>query len=404
MLKLLTFLCLCLIPGFAIEKMSLEEKVGQLLMVHFRGENANEEARILIQEVGVGGIIYYNWSNGLNSPEQVRHLSLGLQKLTMDNRFQIPLFISTDQEGGVVARLNKGFTTFPGNKALGETHDPSLAEAAAFAMGLEMKDVGINMNFAPVVDVNSNPRNPIIGTRSFSEDTETVVIFGEYALKGYKQAGIMATLKHFPGHGDVEIDSHTALPIIHKSLEELKQVELLPFAKLAASADLVMTAHLLVPALDEKQCSTLSEKTLSYLKNEIGFQGVIISDSLVMQGVLKTCQTTDEAAIQALNAGCDILLLGGMQLIDGHATLELTVNDIRRIHQSITDAVKSGRVSEARVNQALEKILRLKERYLSAQASHPQPINLVEHQAISQKIASKALKSTSFDQLKPLMD
>jgi beta-N-acetylhexosaminidase len=248
------------------------------------------------------------------------------------------------------------------------------------------------MNFAPVVDINSNPRNPIIGIRSFGEDPETVLTFGERALKGYQQAGIMATLKHFPGHGDVELDSHEGLPIIHKSLVELEQVELLPFARLSLSSDLVMTGHLLVPALDGEHCSTLSAKTINYLREKIGFQGAIITDSLVMQGVLKTCQTVDEAAIQALNAGCDILLLGGMQLNAGHVTFELTVNDIQRIHRSIIDAVKSGRVSEARVNEALDKILKLKERSI---INHPQPINRVNHHALAQEIASKALTSIS---------
>jgi beta-N-acetylhexosaminidase len=392
-----------------IQTMTLEEKVGQLLMVNFHGEVANNEAKTLIQDTKVGGIIYYNWSNGLSSPEQVQDLSFGLQKLTQNNRIPIPLFIAVDQEGGVVARLNNGFTTFPGNRALGETHDPNLAEMAAFSIGQELQAVGVNMNFAPVVDVNINPRNPIIGVRSFGDDPETVLTFGEKALHGYRQANIIASLKHFPGHGDVEIDSHEDLPIIHKSMKELEQVELLPFAKLASSSDMIMTAHLLVPALDKENCSTLSEKTLAYLKNTIGFKGVIITDSLVMEGVLKKCHTVDEAAIQALNAGCDILLLGGKQLIGGHANLALTVSDIHRIHGSIVNAVKSDRISEARLNQAVEKILRLKKRYLNSTISQSRPdldhlVNTLNHQELTQKIASLALKVllNSPDAISPL--
>jgi beta-N-acetylhexosaminidase len=325
---LLLSLC-CLEKVFSLsifyQTMSLEEKVGQLLMVHFHGEFANEDARSLIQDAKVGGIIYYNWSNGLSSPEQVQALSAGLQKLARESRASIPLFIAVDQEGGVVARLNNGFTVFPGNKALGMTGDPNLAEASALAMGQELQAVGVNMNFAPVVDVNINPRNPVIGIRSFSDNPETVVAFGKRALQGYNRAQIIATLKYFPGHGDVEVDSHEDLPIVNKPIEELEQVELLPFARLASSADTIMTAHILVPALDAENCSTLSEKTLSYLKTTLGFQGVIITDSLVMEGVLKKCRTVDEAAIQALNAGCDILLLGGKQLVGGHTNLELSV-------------------------------------------------------------------------------
>jgi len=158
-----------------IQTMTLEEKVGQLLMVHFHGEVTNNDAKVLISETKVGGIIYYNWSNELNSPAQVQDLSFGLQKLTQDNRLPIPLFIAVDQEGGVVNRLNYGFTEFPGNRALGETRDPNLAWMAALFIGQELQAVGVNINLAPVVDVNINPHNPIIGVRSFGDDPETVL-------------------------------------------------------------------------------------------------------------------------------------------------------------------------------------------------------------------------------------
>lgn len=358
--------CLFSIPCFSsIHEMTLEEKVGQLLMVHFHGETANQEAKILIQDIRVGGIIYYHWANGLYSPRQVTNLSFSLQKLAQSNQHAIPLFIAVDQEGGVVNRLQNGFTTFPGNKSLGETGNPNLAEHTAFIIGQELVAVGININLAPVVDINSNPRNPMIGSRSFGEHPETVAIFGAKALQGYKQANIIATLKHFPGHGDVEIDSHKDLPIINKTLEALEAHEILPFSRLASLTDLIMTGHLLVPALDPENCTTLSYKSLNYLKNKLGFKGVIITDSLVMKGVLKKYQTIEETAIKALNAGCDILLLGGMQLMSEEAHLELTINDIQRVHRSIVKAVKDDHIGEDRLNHAVEKILKLKERYLN---------------------------------------
>lgn len=376
--------------------MTIEEKVGQVMMVHFQGEAVNEDARTLIQGTKVGGIIYYNWSNGLNSPQQVRMLSFDLQKLTESNKNPIPLLIAVDQEGGVVSRLKHGFTEFPGNRALGETGDPNLAEIAAQMMSRELQDVGVNMNLAPVVDINCNPKNPAIGIRSFGDDPETVLLFVESTLKGYAQNHLISTLKHFPGHGDVTVDSHENLPVIRKPIQELEQMELLPFTKLADKADAIMTAHLLVTALDQENCSTLSEKTLSYLKNTIGFKGVIITDSLLMKGVLKKCHTVDEAAIKALNAGCDILLLGGKQLIEGNTDLELSVKDVQRIHSSIVNAVKKGRVPEARLNDAVRKILKLKERYLST-TSESEPTHRVvstfEHQEIACKIATLALKS-----------
>lgn len=366
------------------QTLSLEEKVGQLLMVNFNGEIANAEAKALIQESKVGGIIYYKWANGLHCPEQIRELSSSLQNLT-----EIPLLIATDQEGGLVCRATNGFTIFPGNKALGMTQDPNLAEAAALSTGLELLSVGINMNLAPVIDVNANPRNPVIGIRSFGDMPETVVAFGEKVLNGYAQANIIATLKHYPGHGDVEVDSHEDLPVIHKTLDALEELELLPFAKLAANADAIMTAHILVPAFDKEYCSTLSEKTLSYLRNKIGFQGVIISDSLVMEGVLKTCSSVDEAAVLALNAGCDILLLGGKLLTGENKRKELTACDIQRIHASVVQAVKEGRISEKRVTDASEKILALKRKYLPSKKA---ALNQEFHAAISKKIATLALQ------------
>jgi len=399
MFKYLFFLIsyLCVSFCFSVEytkQLSLEEKVGQLLIVHFQGESVNPDAKILVQQIKVGGIIYYNWSNGLTSPIQVQTLSTGLQKLAQENPLSIPLFISTDQEGGIVSRLSKGFTHFAGNRALGITQQPELAYLSALAMGNEMKAAGVNLNFAPVVDVNCNPFNPIIGVRAFSDDVNEVISFAEKALQGYIQAHLMTTLKHFPGHGDVAVDSHQDLPVLQKSVEQLRQLELLPFEKLASSADLIMTAHILVPAFDANNCATLSKKTLDYLKNELDFKGLIISDSLVMEGVLKKCQTVDEAAIQAFNAGCDILLLGGRQLNGMNKETELDVKDIQRIHTSIVDAVKSGRISQKKVDEAVEKILALKNKFLLEQGADI-PLSTIrceDHCKLAKQVAEKALQ------------
>ncbi len=381
--------------GLSTKEMNLEEKVGQVLVVHFHGEQANDDAKALIQEMHVGGFIYYNWANGLHSPAQVKSLGLGLQKFAQETRLSIPLLITADQEGGVVARLNQGFTVFPGNKALGMTGDPDLAEKSAFAIGQELLAVAVNMNLSPVVDVNCNPRNPVIGVRSYSDSPETVVAFGRKALEGYRKSGVMKALKHYPGHGDVGVDSHIDLPVINKTKEELIKVELRPFAELASQADAVMTAHILVPALDPDHCATLSKKTLDYLRKDIGFKGVIIADSLMMEGVVKKCGSVDEAAIRALNAGCDLLMMGGKQLIGGYVDLELSVSDIRRIHHALVEAVKSGRISEERLNQAVDRIVQLKNQYLINRLA-PQEINRVvktaEHKALSKKIAALSLK------------
>lgn len=398
MLRKIILLFFPLMSGISlssVEEMTLEEKVGQLFIVQFHGEVANEDARLLIQEIKVGGFIYYNWANGLTSPEQVKNLSQELQELAKKNPKPIPLFIAIDQEGGIVSRLNQGFTVFPGNKALAMTGDPDLTEASAFAMGEEMKAVGINMNFAPDVDINTNPKNPIIGIRSFGDDPAVVCFLGKKALDGYHKAGVITTLKHFPGHGDVEVDSHESLPTIHKSLERLKQEELVPFMRLASDTDAVMTAHILVPALDNENCATLSAKTLGYLR-EIGFKGVIIADSLVMEGVIKQGHTVEEAAIRSLIAGCDILLLGGKLLAGEKRDYELNALDIQRIHRAIVEAVMSGRIPQKRVDEAVQNILTLKEKYQIREkvlSESLAKINTLTNQELSQKIASEAIKS-----------
>lgn len=382
------------------KEMTLEEKVGQLLMVHFRGEEVNDEAKFLIQKLHIGGIIYYNWANGLHSPQQIHNLSTKLQELAVQKRFSIPLLIAVDQEGGVVNRLSDGFTVFPGNKALAMTGDLKLSEQSAFAMGQELRSVGINMNLTPVVDIHNYSRTPVIGIRSFGRSVDQVIAFAKNTMLGYGRAGIITSLKHFPGHGDVEVDSHVDLPVLNKTKEQLEEMELVPFEELADQADVVMTAHLIVPAFDPHHCTTLSKPSLNYLRRELGFEGVIMTDSLVMEGLLKNCESIDEAAILALNAGCDLLLLGGKQMVGSEASLELSVLDIQRIHQAIVKAVKNKIIPQERLDQAVQKVLDLKKRYslpmamaIGTKTSEEVSIaNIDQHQSLAQKTASLSLR------------
>jgi beta-N-acetylhexosaminidase len=378
------------------ETLNLEEKVGQLLMIHINGKTATDEAKTLLHQAYVGGIIYYNWANGLDSPSQVRQLSEELQMLAAKNPHPIPLLIAVDQEGGRVSRLKNGFTSFPGNHVIAATRNPALAERCACAIGKELQAVGINMNLAPVVDVNSNPSNPVIGNRAFSASPEEVILYAKKALDGYRSSETIATLKHFPGHGDVEVDSHQVLPRITKSMEQLRKTELLPFIQLSAQADVVMTAHLLVDALDPKNCTTLSADSLTFLRNECAFNGLIISDSLIMQGALSDNNPIETIAIRAFNAGCDILLLGGKLLEGTQAGAEFTTENILKIHKALVDAVKEGLISEIRLNQSVQRILSLKDRYLS----RPSPfttlpldevVNTPEHSALAEEIIRRSL-------------
>lgn len=378
------FFVLCAFRLWAGCELSVEEKVGQVLMVHFRGEESNEDARVLVEDVGVGGIIYYDWANGLSSQKKVRDLSEALQR-----RAHIPLLIAIDEEGGCVTRLKGEFTVFPGNKAVAMMGQEEWAELCAEAVGEQLRLSGINLNLAPVVDINSNPQNPVIGIRSFGESKEVVLRFAARTLEGYHKAGILTCLKHFPGHGDVTIDSHEDLPCLNKSKEELRSLEFVPFYELASQSDTIMAGHIMVPALDTT-CATLSKPILDILRLEMGFQGVVIADSLVMEGLLKACPSIDEAAIRALNAGCDILLLGGKQLMGTHANLELCVSDIQKIHAALVQAVHAGRIPLARLDEAVQRVLALKSRIPCADKTHA-----YDYQALAKKIASKALRSVS---------
>lgn len=405
----LTIFTLPLLGSEPLKDLSIEEKVGQMMMVHFNGEVANDEAKILVQQVHAGAIIYYNWANGLHSPLQVQQLSNGLQKLASSSSTQIPLLIATDQEGGVVIRLNRGFTSFPGNCALGNTNHPELAEPYAIAMAEELRAVGINMNLAPVVDINNNPLNPIIGVRAFGSSPEQVTRLGASTLKGYRASNVATTLKHFPGHGDVTADSHGDLPILNKSFQQLNNFELIPFRQLAASADAIMTAHLLVPSIDPTHCATLSSKILEgILRNDIGFQGVIISDSLIMEGVLKNAGSIENAAVQSIQAGCDMLIFGGRQLIGNRQGFELTTEDIVRIHQHLVDAVRSGTIAEKNIDASVERILALKKKYRLSRTAEPNEADIAKdvqtksHVVLAKKVADLSIKTIKGDSLLPI--
>lgn len=373
----------------SVADLSLEEKVGQLLITHFHGEEMNEEAKLLLEEIHIGGVIYYYWANGLSVPKQVQKLSNDLQ-----NNSKIPLFIAIDQEGGKVSHLREGFTHFYGNGALGMTNEAVFAEQAAFAMGEEMAAVGINVNFAPVIDINSLHRTPL-ESRSYGTTPEVVVNFAERALHGFHQASLLTTLKHFPGLGNTTVDSHFKLPRIDRSIEELFKEELYPFKELIGMTDLIMTGHVLVPAFDPLHCATLSKIILQdVLRRDLGFKGLIISDSLIMDGLLEQVPSIEEATIQAFEAGCDLLLLAGKRLLKQNRS-ELTPKDIIKIHKALIDAVLSGRISQERLNDSVERILRVKET-LSIQELTEQDIRdhvaTDEHQKLSNRIYDRSLR------------
>ncbi len=353
--------------GWIVSKMkhmTLEEKIGQLFIIHMYGQtptdsdyeqtnlNNNRGAKNFeeaIEKYHIGGVIYFNWTDNIGTPanlEQVNSLSNGLQEIAMDQRMPIPLFISTDQEGGIVQRLTSPGTVFPGNMALGATRSADLAADSASIIGTELKSLGINMNFAPVFDVNVNPANPVIGVRSFAENPDLVSELGVAQSQAYEAENVIPTAKHFPGHGDTDVDSHYGLPIINHDLETLQEVDLKPFqAGIDAGIDAIMTAHIVVPALDDSGLpATLSKPILTdLLREQMGFEGLIVTDSLGMSGA--NVLEPEEVPVEAFKAGNDILL---------------NPPDVELAYNAMLEAVQSGEISERRVDESVYRILKAK--------------------------------------------
>jgi len=277
--------------------------------------------------------------------------------------------VAVDQEGGGRATRLKGegFLKLPAAREIGENEAYLLAKT----MGEQMREVGITFNLAPVVDLDSNPQNPVIGARSFGSDPDRVIAVAEKMLAGYRDAGVAVCLKHFPGHGDTTQDSHLHLSRIDKTVEELQKGELKPFRALAEKADAIMTAHILVPALDPDNPATCSEKILTgLLRREWRYEGVVVSDSLTMRAVApdqqsfeKTVASVSEAAVRAFNAGCDLLILGRIEWADFTPTPEQEARFPSLIFQNFSRAVEEGRISQERLRASRLRIENLRSHY-----------------------------------------
>ncbi|MEV5602849.1 glycoside hydrolase family 3 N-terminal domain-containing protein [Streptomyces sp. NPDC052299] len=346
-----------------ISRMSLEEKVGQLFVMRVYGHSATDPdqadidanlaeigvrtAAEMIAKYHVGGIIYFAWAHNTRDPHQIAELSNGIQRAGLAGPSGLPLLISTDQEHGIVCRVGEPATLMPGAMALGAGGSRSDARRAGQIAGAELAAIGINQNYAPDADVNVNPANPVIGVRSFGSDPQSVAGMVAAQVKGYQSAGIASTAKHFPGHGDTSTDSHTGLPVIGHSREQWAELDAPPFrAAIAAGIDSIMTAHIVVPALDPAEDpATLSKPILTgILREELGYDGVVVTDSLGMQGV-RTKYGDERVPVLAVQAGVDQLL--------NPPSLDVSWN-------ALLAAVKSGEVSEARLDESILRILRLK--------------------------------------------
>jgi len=337
--------------GDVVSGMSVERKVGQLMSVAFHGTRITSSLETMIRERGVGGVILF--SENFTDAASLARLVADLEQIARDAK-SLPLFFEIDQEGGPVIRVNKGATTLPGQMALAATADPERSvRTAATITAAELRAVGVNWNFAPVADVNDEPTNPIISNRSFSSDPARVSSLVTAAIQAYAAAGFICCAKHFPGHGSTTTDSHTGLPKIDADGATLDRVELPPFrAAIAAGVPAMMSAHIVVPALDPTPDLpvTLSKSVMTDLvRNGLGFQGIVVTDDLEM-GALKNVGEA-VAGLRALQAGADYLLFR----FDDSAQ--------REGHRLITDAVRSGSLSSERLDQSVRRLVDAKRRF-----------------------------------------
>lgn len=338
----------------------LKTLVGQLFMVGFDGYSVPSEFKDAIDKHKLGGTIYFK--RNAQSPAQLAELSNELQ-FSCRRKSDPFLFVAIDHEGGKVNRLGKPFTQFPGIENLGVINSPKMGFQFGFIMAKEIKAVGINVNFAPVVDVNTNPDNPVMKGRMFSSDADVCGRLGSAVCRGIQKMGVAAVAKHFPGHGDTQVDSHFDLPRINKTVSDLEKLEFVPFKRLVKSRiEGVMTAHILNAAIDPDYPATLSEKTLQpLLRQGMRYSKLVFSDDMEMKAIADH-YGAEEAAVLAIKAGCDVLIYRGDKGVP--------VGSI----EAVVKAVESKKISRSQVEASVDRILACKKNYAVLQ----EPIDVTQ--------------------------
>ena len=358
----------------------LRRHVGQLAIVGFNGVDMPADVRSMAKEFDLGGVIFF--ARNVEAPEQVADLSRQAQALAQE----MPLWVSVDQEGGRVARLKRPFTEWPPMITLGRAGPQAerLAERFARALADELHAVGISLDYTPVLDVLTNPANPVIGDRALAERAEDVARLGTVIIRTLQQAGIAACGKHFPGHGDTSTDSHFELPLLDHPPDRLEAIELVPFkAAIAADVAAIMTAHILIPSLDEEHPGTLSPAIVGgLLRGKLAYAGLVMTDDLSMKAISGRFGLSD-ATVQAIGAGCDAALMCAPDPAAQVAALE-----------AIIYAVEQGTLPLQRVEDAMTHHRRAKERFLAAPRRQPAAgaalraiLGRDEHQAVAAEMA-----------------
>lgn len=331
----------------SLSDLSLEEKVGQMIFAGIKGKVMTNETEKIISTHQVGGIILFK--DNLKKANQSVTLLNAIKQENSNNK--VPLFLGIDEEGGRISRLPE-LTKLPTNEEIGFRNDASFSYSIGKLLGKQLSAFGFNLDFAPVLDINSNPENPIIGDRSFGKDAQKVSELGIQTMEGIQSEQVIPVIKHFPGHGDTAVDSHKELPIIQKSLKDLQGLELIPFKKaINQGTEVVMTGHILLPKIDPTYPASLSEKIIKgILRKQLGYEGIIITDDMTMKAIVNTFEI-GEAAVSAVKAGNDIVLVAH------------DYANVIKAKDAILQAVKTGEISEQRIDESVNRILSIKKKY-----------------------------------------
>ncbi|TGE39131.1 beta-N-acetylhexosaminidase [Desulfosporosinus fructosivorans] len=350
-----------------IKAMSLEEKVGQLVMVGVNGYENDANSRQLIKKYQVSGFVLLK--QNVKNANQMLALINSLKETNSVNK--IPLFLAIDEEGGRVSRIPDELMKIPASRRIGDLHNSGLSYQLGSIIGEELRSFGLNMNFAPVLDVNSNPKNQVIGDRAFGDEPSVVRDLGVQTMKGLQSQNIISVVKHFPGHGDTSVDSHLGLPTVNHDIARLKSLEFVPFAAaIDNNVDAIMMAHILLPKIDTDNPASFSLKIISeILRRDLNFAGVVITDDITM-GAIVNNYNIGEVAVKSIKAGSDIVLICHDYLKE------------EAVIKAIQKAAESGEISMDRIEQSVYRVLSLKLKYALSDGV----VSSVDLQPINNKI------------------
>ncbi len=363
-------------------ELTLRQKIGQLVLYSLDGNEITPETEAFMRKYCIGNVIHFG--NNVTDFAGAKKLNSELRALMLETCAGVEPFISIDHEGGRVFRFSQDFTWFPSHLTLSAADDEALSEAVGAAMGRELRAAGFNLNFAPVVDVNSNIGNVVIGVRSFGDDPETVARHGAAMARGMESAGVMACLKHFPGHGDTTLDSHYFLPTVDKSMDDLRATELLPYARIfpQGAVGSIMTTHILFPQIEPEDVpATMSKAILQgVLREELGFTGVVVTDGMQMLAI-KDHYGVANGCVMAIRAGANLLCIG----TGGSGVQDVQKECMERLYE----AAQSGELPMECIDRAVDYVLKAKAKFGGPYADTE--LETEKNAAINQAVCAKAI-------------